>query len=373
MEYRSPRFRQVASTGVLLIAAFIWGMCFVAQRSGMEHIGPFLFNGIRELLGAAALLAVLLATWLAARLRGPRGPAGSMGTPGGSEEDIEVSTKTGLPVGGTEEGIEGSTKEARPSPPSRWAALKPILAAGLLCGLALFCASNSQQIGLVYVTASKAAFITTLYIVLVPVLGLFLRHRAFWNTWVSVGLAVVGLYLLCVGDVLTLEFGDAALLACALFWAVHILAVGHYAPRLSLLQLFGMCVVQFAVTGILSLLAAPFVDHLFVPATVTMEAVATVLPELLYAGILSTAVAFTLMAVGQRYAKPTPAAIVMSTESVFGLLGGVLILGEALTLREGIGCLLMLAAVILTQLDVGPAARGAPRKKGHADEENDAA
>ncbi|MDR1088353.1 MAG: DMT family transporter [Coriobacteriales bacterium] len=320
MEHRSARFKQIASTGILLAAALVWGMCFVAQRSSMEHVGPFLFNGLRELLGAATLLVVLLVVRLLKRP--PR--------PGPRQADQAA-------VGG-----------------------RYLLFAGVICGVALYLASNFQQVGMVQVSASKAAFITTLYIILVPILGLLLRQRTHWNTWVSVGIAVVGLYLLCISDSLTLELGDGIVLASALFWAVHILAVGYFAPRLSLLQLFGLCVIQFAFAGVLSLMTAPFMDHLFVPAAITLEALGLVAPELLYAGILSTAGGFTLAAIGQRYAQPAPAAIVMSTESVFGLLGGVFLLGETLTAQEGTGCALMLVAIVLTQLSFG---RGGGRRR----------
>lgn len=342
MTQRSPRFKQIASTGVLLLAALIWGMCFVAQRSGMEHIGPFIFNGIRELMGAGALLLVLLAFWLFRRIRTKDSPEQDVKLPG------EDGTEAGVIV---EPGFKRETEERIPGEHKRrYRGIATVFIGGVLCGLALYFASNLQQIGMVYVSASKAAFITTQYIVLVPIMGLFLHQKTHWNTWVSVAVAAVGLYLLCMGESYVLEFGDAILLVSAIFWAIHILAVGHFAPRFSVLQLFGMCAVQFATAGLLSLATAPFADHYFVAAPVTMEAIVYVMPELLYAGILSTAGGFTLAAIGQRYAKPAPAAIMMSLESVFGLLGGVVLLGEVISTQEGIGCILLLAAVILTQL-----------------------
>lgn len=386
MEHRSLRFKQIASTGILLVAAIIWGMCFVAQRSGMEHIGPFLFNGVREILGSLTLLVVLLVVWLVTRIKKAQA-AQQSDRPGASSTLRPIKTKEGEGISGGEPALTGSSfgsevlsggfskdnssrsveeygvivepgfpvtlegkAHTRFSQESPKIGMRYILVAGIACGIALFFASNLQQVGMVTVTASKAAFITTLYIVLVPLLGIFLRHKTRWNTWVSVGIAVIGLYFLCVGDSLMLEPGDAVLLLGALFWAIHILAVGHYAPRLTLLQLFGMCVIQFALAGVLSLIGAFFFDSLFIQTAATLEAIAFVAPELLYAGMLSTAGAFTFAAVGQRYAKPTPAAIVMSTESVFGLLGGVFILGELLAPIEGLGCVLMMVAVILTQL-----------------------
>jgi len=327
MDQRSPRFKQVASTGILLLVAVIWGLCFVAQRSAMDYIGPFLFNGIRGVLAAFALLVIVLFVWLFGRRRSKLSVASSK--------------------------LKATELQESAAPAERTAqkSFKYLLLAGLFCGTILFCASNLQQIAMVTVTASKAAFITALYIVLVPVVGLFLKQKTSWNTWVSVGVAFVGLYLLCINSSFSLESGDALLIACAFFWAFHILAIGHFAPRLTLLQLFTLCALQFAFTALLSLISAPLFDHYFVSVALTTEAVLSVAPELLYAGILSTGVAFTLAAVAQRHAKPAPAAIVMSTESVFGLIGGVLLLSEVLTLREGIGCLLMFTAVLLTQLN----------------------
>jgi drug/metabolite transporter (DMT)-like permease len=339
MEHRSPRFKQVASTGMLLLTALIWGMCFVAQRSGMEHIGPFAFNGVRYLLGMFSLLVVLGIVLLFA---GPREQLNR------SARDKELALETAI----TGELIAPSLFARLKSPSSERArGLGFILLAGLICGVALYVASNLQQVGMVTVTASKAAFITTLYIVLVPILGLALRQRTRWNTWVSVAIAVVGLYLLCINENFSLEPGDTIVLVSALFWAVHILAVGHFAPHLHIVQLLQLCVVQFGVAGLLSLGTAPFVDALLVSEPLSLEALLLVAPELLYAGILSTAGAFTLAAVGQKYAKPAPAAVVMSLESAFGLLGGVVLLGETLVTREWVGCALMFTAVMLTQLD----------------------
>jgi len=280
----------------------------------MEHIGPFLFNGIRSYLGAGTISVILLVSWLIRRR-------------------------------------SGSTMDAQEPREQPQVDTRYLLTAGLVCGLALFAACNAQQIGLVYVSASKTAFITTLYIVLVPLLGLFLKQRSRWNTWVSVGIAVLGLYLLCISDSLVLERGDAVVLFGALFWALHILVVGHYAPRLTLVQLFGLCAIQFVVVGTLSFAIAPCADHLIVPVEVSIEMIGNAAPELLYAGILSTAVAYVLVAIGQRNVKPTQTALILSTESVFALLGGVILLGETLTQREAVGCLLLLSAVILTQLD----------------------
>jgi drug/metabolite transporter (DMT)-like permease len=293
-------------------------MCFVAQRSGMEYIGPFLFNGIRELLGALTLLALWAVFALLSVFRGR------------IRADSAPSQRRSLLIG------------------------------GIICGIALYLASNLQQIGMVYVTASKAAFITTLYIILVPVLGLLMRHRPHWNIWASVGIATVGLYLLCINSNFALELGDAVLVASAVFWAIHILAVGHFAPHLGFLRLVRLCIVQFSVAGVLSMLSAPFADSVFVSTPLSWEVIGFVTPELAYAGILSTGIAFTLAAVGQKHVKPQTAAVVMSLESVFGLLGGALLLGESLSSRELVGCGLMFIAVILTQINF----KARPRAEG---------
>jgi drug/metabolite transporter (DMT)-like permease len=326
-----------------MLTAFIWGMCFVAQRSGMESVGPFLFNGIRELLGSVTLIVGLVAGQLFNRLRA--------NTAGGSAK----------PLGDNAVSMEAVLVGEVPPQVNIGAALKNptsfknygwrfYLLSGIICGLVLYFACNLQQMGMVYVTASKAAFVTTMYIVLVPIIGMIFRQKTHWNTWIGVAIALVGLYLLCINEAFSVEPGDAILLASALFWALHILVVGHFAPALSSDGLIKFCTVQFAVAGLLSLLSAPVADHLFVAVPLTLESLSNAMPEIAYAGILSTGVAFTLAAVGQKYAKPGPAAVIMSLESVFGLLGGVVLLGEVMNGREITGCILMFVAVIMAQV-----------------------
>ncbi|MDR3136899.1 MAG: DMT family transporter [Coriobacteriales bacterium] len=310
------RHTTLSSTLLLTLTAFIWGMCFVAQRSGMDYIGPFLFNGLRELLGALTLLIGLAAGQVVTHLR--------------------------------------HQHKRKPVATDTW---RSLVVSGTLCGLVLYFASNLQQIGMVYESASKAAFITTLYIVLVPLLGLAFRQKISWNSWVSVALAACGLYLLCVSETLRLGSGDILLLICAFFWAIHILLVGHFAPRFTLRQLLRFCVIQFAVAGVLSLVSAPVLDTLFVTVPLSVKTLGLVAPEILYAGILSTGLAFTLAALGQRYAKPQSAAVIMSLEAVFGLLGGFVLLGESLSAHEALGSLLMFGAVVLTQLTFKPRLR----------------
>jgi drug/metabolite transporter (DMT)-like permease len=204
----------------------------------------------------------------------------------------------------------------------------------------------------VFTTASKAGFLTALYIVLVPILGIALRHRTHWNTWVSVLIAGAGLYLLCVSDGFSVEPGDAITLAGAFFWACHILVIDHFVGGLSRRDVMRLCIVQFVVASLLSLVAAVFFDRLFVAGALSIEGLAAALPVILYAGVLSTGVAFTLQAIGQQGLAPSAASIVMSLEAVFSVLGGMLILGETLTGRETFGCVALFIAVILSQLPV---------------------
>jgi drug/metabolite transporter (DMT)-like permease len=303
-------------------------MAFVAQRIGMEFIGPFLFTGIRMLLGALTLLAVLLLSRLLRRDEDTGGDAG----------------------GDTKETVPFVSPPASPAPP---APTRPVLLkAGVLCGAILFIAGCLQQTGLVFTTASKAGFLTALYIVIVPILGIALRHKTHWNTWVSVLIAVLGLYLLCMTEGFSMQAGDLITLIGAFFWACHILVIDRYVGGLSRRDVMRLCIVQFLVAALLSMVAAVFFDRLFVPGGFSADAFLDALPALLYAGILSTGVAFTLQAIGQQGLAPSAASIIMSLEAVFSVLGGMLILGETLTGREMLGCAALFAAVILSQLPV---------------------
>jgi drug/metabolite transporter (DMT)-like permease len=216
-----------------------------------------------------------------------------------------------------------------------------------VCGSVLFAGSDFQQVGLVFTTASKAGFITALYIILVPIFGIFLRHKTRWNTWAAVLLAAVGLYCLCLTESLAIAPGDLVILIGAAFWALHILVIDHFARRVDVIKLSCM---QFTVCGVLSLIAMCFADRYFSPAAFSLGSLIPILPAVLYTGVLSSGVGFTLQAVGQKYANPTAASIIMSTEAVFGVVGGFLLLGERFTQREFLGCILMFAAVILAQI-----------------------
>lgn len=283
------KHRKLVSSLMLIVAALIWGTAFVAQRKGMEYAGPLAFNGVRTLIGSLVLLPVALIF--------------------------------------------------RPSAPTN---LRKTLLAGLLCGLCLFMATNLQQIGLTSTEAGKAGFITTFYIILVPVLGLFLRKKTGAVTWLAVAVALVGLFFLCVkpGGV-RIAPGDLLVLGGAFFFAVQILVIDFFVQEVDGVLL--SCV-QFAVDGVLSLIAAFLFEKPDFPALFRGWI------PLLYTGILSCGVAYTLQILGQKNLHPTVASLLMSLESAFAVLGGWLILHERLTRRELLGCALMLAAVLLVQL-----------------------
>lgn len=277
---------------LLLLAAAIWGFAFVAQRVGMEHVGPFTFNGVRFVLGSLSLLPLIFYY----RNKPQHSPT--------------VSAK---------------------------GALLP----GILAGLILFAGASLQQIGLIYTTAGKAAFVTCLYIVLVPILGIFLKQHVSKVTWISAVLAVVGLYLLCVKESFFISYGDLLQLIGALFWSVHILLIDHFADRVDVLKLSFF---QFVTCGLLSIGTALGFE------SITLEGLSGALIPILYGGFCSVGIAYTLQVVGQKHSPPAQAAIILSMETVFATIGGFLLLDERLGFQELVGCALMLAGMLLTQL-----------------------
>lgn len=200
---------------------------------------------------------------------------------------------------------------------------------------------NLQQVALVSTDAGKTAFITALYIVLVPILGIFLKHRTNINNWIGAGIGAAGLFFLCVKSDFTVATGDILLLAGSLGWAVHIFIIDYFAPKVNAAKLIS---VQFFIAGLLSLTVA------LITETNTIEAVISSIPSLLYTGIMSSGIGYTLQTVGQKYAKPTTASIILSTESLFGALAGFVFLNEVMSGREFLGCGLMMTAIIIAQL-----------------------
>jgi len=302
-----------------MLAAVIWGFAFVAQRLGMQHVGPLTFNGVRFALGAASLLPFLI--WSSRRRAGPvaavdAGPAA--GAAPASETHPALLVRI-WPRGRTRSTLAGS----------------------VLAGVVLFGGATLQQYGVVTTTAGKAGFITGLYVIIVPALGLLVRQRVPLGTWVGAGLAVVGLYLLSVRADLSIERGDLLCLIGALFWALHLQVIGWLARRCDPVQI---ACGQFVVCAVLSLSAALVVE------TIVWSELKLAAWPILYAGVLSVGVAYTLQAVAQQRVPPAHAAIILSLETVFAVLGGWLVLGETLPPRGLLGCGLMLAGMIASQL-----------------------
>lgn len=280
----------VANT-LLLITATIWGLGFVAQVLGMNYLEPFAFIGIRFLLGALSLVPLVML----------------------------FHYRNWLPASSARIVITGS----------------------LVLGVILFAAGSLQQVGIVYSNASNAGFITGLYMVIVPIIGLALKHRTGLNTWLGCVLAVVGLFLLSVKADFTMGYGDTLLLVGAVGWALHILAIDHYAPRAAPLLL---SLGQFIVCGCLALIVSVFIE------TTSWQQVRAATNVLIYAGVITVGVAYTLQVIAQERADPTHAAIILSLEAVFGAVGGYLFLQEQLSQRELLGCALMLAGMLVSQV-----------------------
>lgn len=293
--------REVKSVFILLLTAAIWGFAFVAQRVGMQHVGAFTFNGVRFALGSLSLLPVIYFFNKKSNNERPDN------TKDFEEADLKTTVKSGL-----------------------------------LAGSVLFIAASLQQVGLIYTTAGKAGFITSLYIVLVPILGIFLKQKTHYTTWIGAVTAVVGLYLLSINESLTIEFGDFLEIVGAFFWAIHIQLIGRFVKNVDALKLSS---IQFAACSVLSLIVA------FIFEDVNLSGLSSALVPILYGGIMSAGVAYTLQAVGQKHAKPSHAAIALSMEAVFAAIGGALLLHERLPAKGYAGCALMLLGMLVTQAE----------------------
>lgn len=291
------------SNAALLLAAAIWGLAFVAQSDAMNYIGPFSFTALRYFLGSFALIPVSVVMLLSLKKK---------------------------------EGEEQMKK-----------AMKKSVVPGIICGIVLYSASVSQQIGLKYTPPGKAGFITALYIVLVPLFGFIIfRNKTSINTWISVILAAAGLYLLCVSESFTVSVGDVWVIACAFLYMLQILLIDRYTKEADSV-FFSM--IQFFVAG---LTAVPFA--LSLEPTVTSVEIRNAGLTILYTGIMSTSVAFTLQTIGQRKSEnPTIAALLMSMESVFAAIAGWIILHETFSKREFIGVIIMMGAIVISQLPAG--------------------
>ena len=286
----------VRSNALLLITAAIWGFAFVAQRVGMDYLGPFTFNAARFILGSLSLLPLVLIS-----------------------RDQRPASENILP---------------RPG----W---KPVVFGGFSAGFMLFMGISLQQVGLVYTTAGKAGFITSLYVVLVPILALFWKQSTNAGTWIGAVLAAVGLYLLSVTGKFTIEIGDLLEFFCAFFWAGQVLIIGWLSPRIPSIKL---AFTQFVVCAVLSLLVAVVFEN------ISWDGLRQAAWPILYGGILSSGVAFTFQIIAQRHTHPAHASIIMSLEGAFAALGGWLLLSEILSLRGLLGCGLMLGGMLISQL-----------------------
>lgn len=284
---------------ILLLTALIWGCAFVAQSVGMDYIGPFTFQCIRCLMGATVLIPVFLF--------------------------LDQSKKKN----GTYKAPTSDEKKTQ-------------IIAGIICGLMMTVAGNLQQIGIQYTTAGKAGFITAIYILIVPILGIFMKKKVSRRLWGCVALALLGLYLLSVTDGFSaINKGDIYVFLCAIAFAFHIIAVDYFVDKVDGVRLSSM---QFFICGILSGVL------MFIFETPSLHNIFAAALPILYAGILSCGVAYTLQIIGQKYTNPTMASMIMSLESVFAILGGMVMLHEIPTARETFGCVLMFIAIIIPQL-----------------------
>ena len=306
---------------LLLIGSFIWGTTFVAQSLGTNHLDAFSFNCVRNFIGVFALIPVLL--WqIYAKTKNMNNVQ--------NKKTCDTSKK---------KRISGTFAYEL-----RNIFTRNLFLGGIICGTALCLASNFQQIGIEYSTVGKSAFITTLYIVMVPLLGIFFKRKLPLQIWCGVILAMIGLYLLCMkNETFVLGTGDIYLLLCAFFFTIQITAVDHFAPKVNCIALSMM---QFFVTAVLS-----GICMLFNTLPSWKDIYNAALP-LLYAGVLSSGIAYTFQIIGQKHLSATVASLLMSLESVFATLAGWVILKETLTTKELIGCGLVFTAVILTQIPI---------------------
>lgn len=276
----------------LLLAAMIWGGSFVAQAKGLELMPPIAYNGVRLMIGTVVLLPVVL---LRRKFQADQLP-----------------------------------------PLNR----KNVLGS-MLCGVFLAVASSVQQFGLQFTTAGKSAFVTTLYVVFVPLIGLFFKKRIGLRGWIGTCMAAVGLFFLCVTEELSINRGDVITLFCAITFAFHILAVDRFSPQTDGLEL---SMIQFCTAGVLCLTYTMFMER------VTAAQIISCRWMLLYSGVLSCGIAYTAQVIGQQHTPPALASLLMCLESVFAALFGWMILGEVLSGREWLGCILMFSAIVISQL-----------------------
>ncbi|MCD8131740.1 MAG: DMT family transporter [Lachnospiraceae bacterium] len=323
---------------LLLLTAAIWGVAFVAQSVGMDYVQPFTFNAVRNLIGAAVLVPVifLLKKINQKNNEGFTGKSAAVFADNERESAAVFADNEHEPEG--ERAFVNNQKAQSRESNTR----KNLLTGGVSCGVILFIASSLQQFGIQYTSVGKAGFITAMYIVLVPIFGIFLHQKTGLRVWAAVAMAIAGLYLLCMtGDSLAVNMGDALLLLCAVAFSFHILVIDHFTPLVDGVK---MSCIQFFTCGVISC----FCMLLFETPQVS-QILAAWLP-ILYAGVMSCGVAYTLQIVGQRSMNPTVASLILSLESVISLLAGWVILRQSLSGQELLGCGIMFMAIILVQL-----------------------
>lgn len=304
--------RQLRGSAMLFLTAFIWGTAFVAQKSGMDTISPIAFNGIRTVIGGIVLIPViLLLSALDKKKNGDKPPL--------TEEERKKERKT-------------------------------LIIGGISCGLILMAAGNIQQVGMYYTTAGKSGFITALYVILVPLFGMFIGKKIRPIFWACVAASAVGLYLLCIpaeGGFGNINKGDLLILACSVAFAFHILCIDYFSPKVDGVK---MSCIQFFVAGGVSCILMFIIDPAMGFTLPDLKALQGGWFELFYSGVMSCGVAYTLQVVAQKDVNPTLASMLLCLESVFAVLAGAAILGEAMGPREVIGCVLMFAAILVAQL-----------------------
>lgn len=298
--------KKTKGTLMLLTTAFIWGTAFVAQRDGMNYIGPFTFNGLRSYIAFFSLIPVVLLF-----------------------QKKKTQEKSNI------------SKVEYEKPRNSAADKKFLIKGGVLCGIILFFASTIQQYGLIYTTAGKGGFITALYIVLVPIYGLFLGKKVRPLLWFCVILAITGLYLLTMKEDLSINKGDIMVMVCSFLFATHIVVIDYFSPRTDGLK---MSWIQFLVVAILS------TPCIIIFENVDWQNVLNCIFPMLYAGIFSGGVAYTLQILAQKDTEPTVASLILSLESVFAVIAGIILLGESISMREFLGCVIIFVAIILAQL-----------------------
>ena len=345
--------KRVLGNGLLLLTAFIWGTAFVAQRTGMESIEPITFNAARMALSA------ILIGGLALVMRAKRRKSQDERHKEGTIPDVISESRPEMISDSTPKARSNAISESRleNAPDAMSEARTKIgsdviketkeedrntVLGGVLCGLFLSVASIFQQMGLVYTTAGKAGFITAMYMLLVPILGFVLfKKKNTWLVWLAVLLGIAGMYLLCVTGEFTLAHGDALVLVCAVMFSGHILSCDRFVRLGRPLEI---AAIQFVTAAVVSWVAA------FIAEEPTLGKLASAAVPIIYCGVMSGAIGYTLQIVAQKYTDPTIASLLMSMESVFAVLAGAILLNERMTAREIVGCVVMFVAIVLVQI-----------------------